>query len=290
MIWLAGAAGLLGSEVLAALQTANVPHVATRRDVDVCDEAAVFAYAAHHRPTHIVNCTGYTAVDRAESDETAAFAVNVSGARHLARAARDLDAVVVHVSTDYVFDGESDAPYDEAASARPLNAYGRTKLAGEVAVRETCSRHAIVRTSWLHGPGGSNFVGTVLRLLAERSDLQVVDDQVGRPTYAADLAQVVLALCEAEGREFGVLHYANAGVCSWYEFALEIERQARILGLVGDGASIVPIPSTSRVAAAVRPKRAVLAIGRIEALLGRAAPTWQDGLSRHLARRPPRRT
>jgi dTDP-4-dehydrorhamnose reductase len=284
MIWLVGSGGMLGTEVQHLLQARGLDHQATGRDIDITRRSEVARFAKAYRPRWILNCAAYTAVDRAESEEDRAFAVNAEGARHLAQAAHDVGARLIHVSTDYVFDGRSEAPYQEDAPTAPLGAYGRSKDAGERLIRATCPDHVIVRTAWLHGPHGPNFVATMLRLMAERPALRVVDDQRGRPTYTADLAAILLDMVACEGLAAGTYHYANAGTCTWYGFARAIQAESLDLGLLRAAIPIEPIASEASGTPAPRPANADLATDRLRAALGITPPTWQDGLSRHLHR------
>ncbi|GLZ79241.1 NAD(P)-dependent oxidoreductase [Actinorhabdospora filicis] len=226
-----GAAGMLGRDVLARLAGAGVPATPlTRAGLDVTDPGAVSELIGRLRPSVLVNCAAWTAVDAAETDEGAAHAVNAGAARHLAAACAATGAVMLHVSTDYVFDGTARTPYAEDAPTAPRSAYGRTKLAGELAVRELLpERGLIVRTAWLYGAGGPNFARTMLDLEATRDTVSVVDDQRGQPTWTADLADrlVRLGLAARDGHAPpGVYHGTGSGDTTWYGFAREIFRLA----------------------------------------------------------------
>jgi dTDP-4-dehydrorhamnose reductase len=266
-----GAAGMLGRDVAAAAVRAGHDVIPlSRRELDVCDRAAVAAAIAAARPDAIVNCAAWTDVDGAEANEQPATAVNGAGAGNVAAAAGD--AFVVHVSTDYVFDGTASEPYVESAPTRPLGAYGRSKLAGEAAVAEAApDSHAIVRSSWLFGPHGGNFVATMLRLARERDALTVVDDQVGCPTFTGHLAGALVEI--ADLRLPGIRHAAGAGSCSWHDLAaatfaatgadVELSR-----GRTADLGRPAPRPAYS-VLRSERPDTPVL-------------PPWQDGLHAYL--------
>src|SRR4051794_4095297 len=211
----AGAGGMLGRDVVSAAGDEAVG--LTRAELDVTDAAAVERAMLEIRPDAVINCAAYTNVDGAESDEATATLINGDGAGNVATAAAAVDAFVVQPSTDYVFDGEKGEPYVETDPTGPRTAYGRSKLAGEWTLAEANPRHAIVRTSWLFGLNGKNFVDTMLRL---DGPVKVVDDQVGSPTYTAHLGEALVDL--AGGRLTGVVHVAGRGQCSWYEFAREI--------------------------------------------------------------------
>ncbi len=267
-----GAAGMLGTDVIAAATAHDVVALA-RADLDIVDADAVRAAVRDVRPDAILNCAAWTDVDGAESAEAQATAINGDGAGHVAAAAAEAGAIVVHVSSDYVFAGDASAPYAEAAATGPLSAYGRSKLAGELAVAAAApDRHAIVRSSWLFGPHGRNFVDTMLRLGAERDEVTVVDDQVGRPTYTGHLASALVRV--AETRAHGILHVAGGGACSWWELARAAFDQAGVECRVQRGRTADlgrPAP---------RPAYSVLASTRADAP---ALPPWQQGLAAHLA-------
>jgi dTDP-4-dehydrorhamnose reductase len=266
-----GAAGMLGRDVAAA--AARSGHAVTalsRAQLDVTDRAAVAAAVADARPDAIVNCAAWTDVDGAESDEAAATRVNGDGARNLAEAGPFL----VHVSSDYVFDGRSESPYREDAATAPLSAYGRSKLAGEHAVAAASERHAIVRASWLFGVGGRNFVDTMLRLGAERDELNVVDDQIGCPTFTGHLAEALVAI--AERRPVGILHVAGGGACTWFELARaafeETDTKVRV----------APCTTAEFPRPAPRPAYSVLGSTRADAP---TLPPWREGLRAYLRER-----
>ncbi|MEZ6008556.1 MAG: dTDP-4-dehydrorhamnose reductase [Planctomycetota bacterium] len=284
MIWLTGSSGLLGREVLRLADACGRPLVGRERRVDIGDRQAVLAMARRHQPVCIVNCAAYTRVDAAETDEATAMRVNALGPMHLAEAALETGAVLVHVSTDYVFDGSREHPYTEEDPPAPLGVYGRSKLAGEEVIRASGAAHVIVRTSWLHGPLGRSFVGTVLGRMQRGESLRVVADQQGAPTYAEDLASVLLAIADAGPGVGGTFHAVNAGSCSWFELALEVQAQARSAGLLAKGVEVVPVATNRQAGAARRPAHSVLSTERLQASLGWKPPPWQDGVARHLAR------
>jgi dTDP-4-dehydrorhamnose reductase len=269
-----GAAGMLGRDVVAAAGDAGHEAVAlARADLDITDAAAVSAAVAAARPDAIVNCAAWTDVDGAEAAEEQATAINGAGAGHVARAAAGAGALLVHVSSDYVFDGLASEPYREDAPTAPEGAYGRSKLAGEHAVAAAGGRAAIVRSSWLFGPHGRNFVDTMRRLGAERDELTVVDDQVGCPTYTGHLAPALVTI--AERGLTGVLHVAGTGYCSWFDFAVATFEDTGI-------ACRVRRQSTAELGRpAPRPAFSALASTRDDVP---ALPPWREGLKAHLTR------
>jgi dTDP-4-dehydrorhamnose reductase len=266
-----GAAGMLGVEVAAAA-THDVVALA-RADLDITDAAAVLAAVRDARPDAVINCAAWTNVDGAETSEGDATAINGAGAGHVAAAAAAAGAFTVHVSSDYVFRGDGSEPYVEADETSPRSAYGRSKLAGELAVAAAApGAHAIVRSSWLFGPHGPNFVDTMLRLGAERDELNVVDDQIGCPTYAGHLAIALVTI--AATKPVGVLHVAGAGACSWWELARATFAQA------GLAVTVHPCTTAEFPRPAPRPAYSVLGSTRNDAP---ALPAWQEGLAAHLA-------
>lgn len=246
-----------------------------REDVNIADAGALAAVVRNVHPGTIVNCAAYTAVDRAEQDRDEAFAVNGAAVSTLAGLADEVDAFLVQVSTDYVFDGRQQRAYREEDAVNPLSVYGKSKQAGEEAARGA-RRHLVLRTAWLYGHGGANFVGAVRRQLeGGAAELRVVDDQWGSPTFAGDLAWAVAELVRLEAT--GVVHAVNEGATTWCGFAREILRQ------VGSAVAVTAITTGEANRPAPRPPRAVLDTSRLRALLGRGLPPWQDGLARYLA-------
>jgi dTDP-4-dehydrorhamnose reductase len=271
-----GAGGMLGRAVVdAATRLGHQVVACARADLDVVDADATRRIVAEARPATIVNCAAYTAVDGAESDRESAEAVNVQGARHVASAAAEIGAFVVHVSTDYVFDGSKREPWVESDPVAPLGVYGKTKLEGERAVASVNPAHAIVRTAWLFGAGGRNFVDTMLALGAERDEVSVVTDQIGCPTWTGHLAGALVELAERPN-ETGIHHIAGAGSCSWNELALEIFERA------GIDCRVLPATSEQFVRPAARPAYSVLGTERRAPLV---LPRWQDGVAEYLATR-----
>ena len=266
---------MLGQDVVRVAQDMRHQVIAlTHDDLDVSDPARVERVITRDRPGAVINCAAWTDVDGAEDAEEAAFAVNGSGAGNVAAGADEIEARILHVSTDYVFDGSKGAPYVESDQPAPLSAYGRTKLAGEEAVVAANKRHFIVRSAGLYGLGGRNFVDTMLRLAATQSEVTVVRDQIGSPTYTWHLAYGIVRLIE--GIEYGIHHMAAAGQCSWYEFANEIFEQAKV------ECRALSITSEEFGAAAPRPAFSALVSQREHAI---RLPSWQDGLAGYLAQR-----
>jgi dTDP-4-dehydrorhamnose reductase len=274
-VLITGAAGMLGSDVAAVAASMSHEVVALDRDdLDVTDPGRVERLIARERPGAVINCAAWTKVDAAEEFESDADLVNGEGAGFVSDAAAKVGATILYPSTDYVFDGTKKGPYTEPDEPNPIQAYGRTKLAGERATAHFNRNSFIVRTSWLFGPHGENFVGTMLRLGQGGGPVVVVHDQVGCPTYTGHLAAGILRLID--GSAYGVHHMAGGGSCSWYEFAMEIFRQAEVVTRVmGSTSDMMARP-------AERPANSVLGSGR-EAPI--QLPDWKRGLADYLKRK-----
>jgi dTDP-4-dehydrorhamnose reductase len=240
-------------------------------EIDITRAEETRGKVAAFRPQVIVNCAAYTDVDGCESREDLAFAVNAEGVRNLGAAARQAKARLVHLSTDYVFDGASGKPYAPDDPPSPLNVYGRSKLQGENLLKDSGADHLIVRTAWLYGPRGRNFVEAILRQAEAGKDLKVVDDQRGSPTFTRDLSRAIRDLLEAGAG--GVFHATNSGSCTWYDFAREILNQRALKNV-----KVEPIPSERLGRPASRPAFSVLDCSAYERLCGKKMRPWEDGL------------
>ena len=283
-ILVVGANGQVGSHLRKLLPEARSWG---RNECDLLQPDGVTTAILSLKPSLIVNCAAYTAVDKAESEPQLAWLTNAAAPAAMANAARALDIPMVHMSTDYVFDGTARFPYRERDGRNPINTYGRTKLAGDLAVETLCDQHWILRTSWVFSEHGSNFVKTVLRLLNERSSLAVVSDQRGRPTYAGDLATLIVALIkrlQEPGSNVapGTYHVGGGPALSWYEFALEIAAQATEHGLLARTPDIKPIPTEQYPTPAKRPRFAVLQVNSAFQGSLPVAPDWRTGLTHAL--------
>lgn len=246
--------------------------------LDITDRDAVEAVVREMRPDIVFNAAAYTAVDKAESEEDVARAVNATAVGILSNASREAGAQFVHVSTDFVFDGTANMPYRTDAKPNPLSAYGRTKLAGE---RAAGADALIVRTAWVYGPTGGNFVRTMLRLMGQHPQVKVVADQIGTPTYAPDLAQALWVL--AGKRAVGLFHYTDSGVASWYDFAVAIQEEALAAGILEVAVPVIPIASSEHPTPATRPQFSVVDKSETVAVLGAHAPHWRVNLRRMIA-------
>lgn len=270
-----GAGGMLGQEVVAQLRVAGADVTAlTRGQLDVTDTDAVSAAVRGH--DIVVNCAAYTRVDAAEDHEESAFSVNAAGAWNIATACTASGAELVHLSTDYVFSGDASLPYAEDALLSPRTAYGRSKAAGEWAVRAGCPRAWIVRTAWLYGAGGPNFVSTIMRLAREREELRVVNDQLGQPTWARDVAVAVIRLINSAAPH-GTWHATSQGQTSWHGFA-----EAILAGLGLDPNRVTPITTAEFSSAATRPAYSVLGHDQWSLHNLPLLPAWETSLAQAL--------
>ena len=276
-ILVAGAGGQLGRE-LAGRAPAEVSCLALGREqFDLTDPDLLSSTLDRLAPAQVVNAAAYTAVDAAETDVDQAWSANCEGPRNLARACAEREIRLMHVSTDFVFDGESAHPYAPDASPAPLGEYGRSKLAGEQAVMAECPDVFILRTGWVYSRFGGNFVKTMLRLMAERDELSVVCDQVGTPTWARGLADALWS-ASARSQLSGIYHWSDAGVCSWYDFAVAIQEEAAAIGLLTRPVQIRPIPASDYPTPARRPAFSVLDKSRSWRDLGLEGVHWRQQL------------
>lgn len=274
-IMVTGATGLLGQEVVRELRARGHECLGvSTADFDLRDAGAVRRAVQSCRPQAIVHCAAWTAVDLAESEPHHCAEVNAVGTLYLARAARDVDAKLLYISTDYVFDGSGDAPHEADERTAPLNVYGLSKLQGEEAIRGVMSRYFILRTSWVFGKGGPCFVGTMLRLGRERQQVSVVRDQAGAPTYAPDLAALIADMIVTE--KYGVYHASNEGSCTFAELAQMVMRAD------GSRCRIQPITTEEYGAAARRPRNSCLSMRSLDENGFRRLPPWENALHRYL--------
>jgi dTDP-4-dehydrorhamnose reductase len=279
-ILVTGANGQLGQELQkAAKRTKNPDFSFIFTDVDtldIRDKAQIGAIINKYHITVIVNAAAYTAVEQAETAIDLAYSLNESGAANLADMAREFNLLLIHISTDYVFDGTSGRPYKTTDVTNPLSVYGKSKLAGENAIKHSGCRSAIIRTSWLYSEFGNNFVKTMIRLGNEKKEINVVNDQLGAPTYAGDLANVILTFIEKKNEIEGcnLYHYANEGAISWYDFAVEI------LTLSKSDCKINPVSAEFYPSKAVRPQYSVFDLSKIKKELEIEIPDWQESLKK----------
>lgn len=284
MKWLiTGGGGMVATDLVQELQSRGEDVTSlSRADLDITDQRLVNAAVADAAPSIIVNCAAYTKVDQAEVEESAANAINGSSVELLAHAANDAGAVLVHVSTDFVFDGAKTTPYEVNDPTAPLSAYGRSKLLGEIAATHA-EKHAIVRTAWLFGVHGPNFVEAIRNQVRKGTNpLRVVNDQRGRPTYTPHLAQALIRIAHLAAQSEnarGIFHYADEGECTWFDFASAIVEE------LGAPVEVVPVSSEEFPRPAKRPAYSVLSTERYERLTGVSPESWREGLREYLSLR-----
>ncbi|WP_299585376.1 dTDP-4-dehydrorhamnose reductase [uncultured Microbulbifer sp.] len=278
-ILLIGKDGQLGRELRKSVpQRAELIGLG-RKELDICQRNSVMEVVSSELPDIVINAAAYTAVDKAESEPEQAFRVNAYGAENLALACKEFGARLIHVSTDFIFDGQKSSPYSATDPIRPLSVYGKSKAAGEIAVQEILPEVVIVRTSWIYAQVGYNFVNTMLRLMNERDRLSVVADQLGTPTSSSTLAETIYALVR-KPKTKGIYHCTDAGIASWYDFAVAIYEESKMVGLlpVDKHVQIQPVKSLDYPAQATRPAYSVLDKHRVLSELGIELKHWRQAL------------
>lgn len=290
-ILLLGCQGQVGQELQTSLQPLGRIITWNRQSLDLTDTDHIRTQILEIKPQIIVNAAAYTAVDRAETEPELAHAINAKAPTTLAEITDQLGAMLVHISTDYVFDGLQSSPYVESDQTNPQSVYGDSKWQGEQGIRQACEQHIILRTAWVYGQyGKGNFVKTMLRLGAEREELRVVDDQIGAPTWAKDIGDAIASLIrhrltadpDQNTDFYGTYHFTNRGVASWYDLAVAIFDEAAALGLPLKVRQVIPIPTSEYPLPAPRPAYSVLSNRKITPLLGQTAPHWRQSLGQML--------
>lgn len=282
MIWLIGNKGMLGNDVEKLLKERELTYCASDKEVDISDYKALEKFGKDKKIKWIINCSGYTKVDKAEEEIDEAFRINKDGVRNIALFSASRQIRLIHISTDYVFDGrqERTAAYSEDDKTNPINIYGKSKLAGEEEIKKILKEYFIIRTAWLYGLQGNNFVYTMLRLFKERDLVKVVEDQWGSPTYTADLAGAILKTIEDDSVSYGIHHFTNEGMTSLYEFARTIYKKAKEFGLIecNKKVEIQTIKNEDYPTAARRPKYSVLSKEKIKKEFGLKIKDWDEAL------------
>ncbi|WP_405384873.1 dTDP-4-dehydrorhamnose reductase [Maribacter sp. LLG6340-A2] len=274
-----GGKGQLATSIKAISNTLDNVHFifVDVEDLDITNTNQVNNYFKSHNITHCVNCAAYTAVDKAENEKEMAMLVNNIGAKNLALACNTNNAKLIQISTDFVFDGKKSNLYNEKDDVEPLSVYGETKLKGELAIANILKEHYIIRTSWLYSEYGHNFVKTMLTLAANRDELSIVCDQIGTPTYAGDLAALILLIITEDNKAYGVYHYSNEGVASWYDFAKAIFEESEV------NVKVLPIKTEQYPTPATRPAFSVLDKTKIKQLMKIEIPYWRSSLKNCIA-------
>lgn len=270
-----GANGQLGFDVVKRLQLESIEcQGIDREDVDITNDTEVKSFVENYSPDVVVHCAAYTAVDKAEEEKELCYRINVLGTRYIAEACKRIDAKMVYISTDYVFDGELDRPYEVTDIPNPINYYGQTKYEGELEVRKILDKYFIVRISWVFGAHGNNFVKTMLKLGNERDEISVVSDQIGSPTYTVDVAVLLAEMIKTD--KYGIYHATNEGYCSWYELAAEIFKAS------GSDIRAIPIYAKDYPTAARRPMNSKLSKGTLNNLKSGDLPAWRNAIGRFI--------
>ncbi len=275
MILVTGITGQLGHDVIKELERRGEDFIGTtRNEIDLTTEEGAKSFIIEKKPDIVIHCAAYTAVDKAEAEAELALTVNGMGTRRIAEACREIGAKMLYISTDYVFGGEGSEPYEINAEKNPINIYGTSKLLGENSVAAILRDYFIVRISWVFGANGKNFVKTMLELAKRRRKLQIVDDQIGSPTYTADLAPLLVDMIHSD--KYGIYHATNEGFCSWAEFAEEIFKQ------IGKKINVEKIPSENYPTPAKRPLNSRLSKKSLDDAGFNRLPDWQDAVRRFL--------
>ena len=281
MICVIGNKGMLGTQVCQTLAENNLEYTGTDREVDICDFSSLKNFAEGKNISWIINCAAFTDVNAAESNEELADRLNANAPGNIAQLAKDIGAKLIHISTDYVFDGNGSKPYKENDPTNaPLGVYGKTKLAGENAVIKNTDAYYIIRTAWLYGWAGKNFVYTMIRAMNKNESVKVVDDQKGSPTFAFDLAMCILKIIEKSDVPYGIYHFSNMGEITWYDFTLEIKNLAEKAGLIKNTAcKVFPCKTKDFPTPAKRPAYSVLCKDKITKATGIIIPDWKKSLN-----------
>jgi len=271
-----GASGQLGHcfKSLAEKKGLTNIHFPIESEANILNTDALKKVFDQYKPAYVINCAAYTAVDKAEDDEKTAIKVNKTGVENLSKLCAETGSVFVHISTDFVFKGDNPRPLNEDDEAKPISVYGQTKLDGEMVVEELLNKYFIVRTGWLYSEFGNNFVKTMLKLCAERDELKIIADQVGTPTYAIDLASFILDVIDRGSEAYGIYHYSNEGVTSWYDFA------KAIFDISGTKVKAIPVRTDEYVTKATRPAYSVLDKSKVKATFQMEIPYWRDSLTK----------
>ena len=281
MVWLIGCKGMLGTEVARQLKNSNIDYIGTDIDVDIT-KLEVLEDFANKNPKidWIINCSAYTAVDKAEDDKDFANLLNNIGPKNISSVAKKINAKMIHISTDYVFDGTGNIPYTEDMDVKPIGVYGQTKADGEKSVIDSGCEYYIFRTAWLYGYDGKNFVYTMLKLMESKQELSVVSDQKGTPTFAGDLANCVIKTITSKNQiPCGIYHCTDLGEITWYDFACEIYKQGKATGKLSGECKINPCSTDEFPTKAKRPAYSVLSKEKIQQALGIALPMWNESLN-----------
>ena len=287
MIWVIGCNGMLGTQLCKCLKDADIEYTGTDRNADITDISSLEAFVQDKKIDFIINCAAYTAVDKAESDEALARKLNSDGPRNIAKVAKKIGATLIHISTDYVFDGTGDTPRTEDMAIAPIGVYGKTKAEGEDSVKSNCDKYYVLRTAWLYGYAGKNFVYTMIKAMNTHPAVKVVCDQRGTPTWTGTLADVILRIVNKaqslDAIPYGIYHVTDEGETTWHAFTVEIKKQALTKGwLTNPDCTVNSCTTQEYPTPAKRPAYSVLSKAKIQKALGFTLPQWQESLSKFL--------
>lgn len=282
MIWLIGNKGMLGSDIEAELRNCKMPFTASDKEVDITDLNILKKYAGDKNFTWIINCSAYTAVDKAEDEEEIAFKVNAQGTKNISIVAREKNAKLIHFSTDYVFNGFKHSEYCEDDETNPESIYGKSKLQGELNIKEEWDKSFIFRISWLFGKNGNNFVYTMLRLFEEKDEVKVVCDQWGSPTYSKELSKFIIKIVKQNPVQYGVYHFSCEGKTSWYEFAKRVYEKSKEYQLIKKNVIISSIKTNEYPTKAKRPKNSSFSKEKIKKTFNIEINKWQESVDSFL--------
>jgi len=280
MIWLLGKSGMLGNHLCIELAYSGLEHVSTGREYDITKLDEIREFADDKKFNWIINCTGYTDVDKAESEPQKCFDINSIGAENLAKLAKEIDAKLIHFSSNYIFTGDSQIPYKETDLPSPISTYGSSKLEAELAVKDITDRHFIIRSSWMYGLSGSNFVINMIKMFTEKEELKIISDSIGSPTFAKNLAENIAHLISDGSEKYGTYHYSDQGETSWYKFAEKIAELAIEYKIIDKIPKIIPVLSKEFRTKAKRPEYAVLNTYKIRKELNFPIKPWEVNLRR----------
>jgi len=269
-----GASGQLGQCLKRVVESEGIESVyfPPESEANILDNIALKNAFDKYKPAYIVNCAAYTAVDKAEDDAEMALKVNKTGVENLSRLCVEYNSTFIHISTDFVFKGDEPTPRTETDATKPVSVYGQTKLDGEQVIEEMLLQYFIIRTGWLYSEYGNNFVKTMLKLGSERNELKIIADQAGTPTYAIDLAACIMQIITSKSTAYGVYHYSNEGITSWYDFA------KAIFDISGTQVKTIPVKTSEYVTKAMRPAYSVMDKSKIKQQFGMEIPYWRDSL------------
>jgi len=288
MIWLVGNKGMLGSDVETYLKENKYNYAVSDKEVDITNLNTVRNFGLRIfkedlSSNWLINCAAYTAVDKAEDEPELAFAINAEGVENLAKFSKEINAKIIHISTDYVFNGESEKAIKEESKPDPKSVYGKSKLRGEELLQNVWNKHFIIRTAWLYGKNGHNFVYTMIKLMEKNSVVKVVNDQYGSPTWSKDLADLIVRIIEINSNNFGIYHYSGESVTTWYGFAEKIYEYARDKGLITSICEVKPCNSDEFPTKAARPHYSILDKSKVKNTFKVDVPPWDESLDNFIS-------